>query len=218
MPGSVHTHSMIELQAKIRNKFGRQTQALRKQGLLPAVLYGEGIKENLALQVPEKDFEKAYLRAGESSLVELKANQKKFSVLIHQIAKDPISGKFLHIDFFYPSAKKQIKAEIPLIFEGEAPAVKDLNGVLAREIQTVEVKGLAQNLPREIKVNVSGLKTFEDRLSIKDLKVPPEVEILREPDEIVAHVTPPAKVEEEKPAEEKKPAEEEKPKEEKKEE
>lgn len=205
---------MVQLKAKIRNKFGRQTKALRKQGLLPAVLYGEGIK-NLSLQVPEKVFERVYQEAGESSLVSLEVGGKKFDVLIHQTARDPVTDKFLHVDFFHPSAKKKIEAEIPLVFEGLAPAVKDLEGVLVKEIQVVEVKGLAQNLPREIEVNVSSLKTFEDRVLIKDLKVPSGVEILRAGDEIVAHVTKPTKeVEErEKPAEEEVPTEEKKPEE-----
>lgn len=200
---------MIKLKAEKREKFGRQTESLRKQGVLPAVLYGEGIK-NLSLQVAEKDFEQVYREAGGSSLVALEVMDKKFDILIHQTAKDPVTGEFLHVDFFHPSAKKKIEAEIPLVFEGEAAAVKDLEGVLVREIQAVEVKGLAKDLPRGITVDVSSLKTFEDKILISDLKAPSGVEILRAGDEIVAHVTEPTKEEEEKPVEEEVPAEEEK--------
>ena len=200
---------MIELKAQIRDKFGQKTKSLRKQGIIPAVLYGAGIK-NIPLQVDEKEFGRVFQEAGESSLIslEVEGKNKKVQVLIHDIARDPLTGKILHVDFYHPSAKKEVEAEIPLVFEGEAPAVKDLGGTLVREIQTIEAKGLAQNLPREIKVDIGGLKTFEDRILIKDLKVPEGVKILREPEEIVALVTPPEKEEEEKPVEEEKPAEE----------
>jgi large subunit ribosomal protein L25 len=204
---------MFSLKAKIREKFGRKTKSLRKKGILPAVLYGAGIK-NIPLQVDEKEFTRVFQEAGESSLVKLKIEGKKLKiqepeVLIHDIQRDPLTGRIIHVDFYHPSSRKEVEAEIPLVFEGEAPAVKDLGGTLVREIQTVEVKGLAQNLPREIKVDVGKLKTFEDRVLIKDLKVPQGVKILRDPDEIVALVTLPEKEEEEvKPVEEEKVGEE----------
>lgn len=209
---------MVLLKAKIRDKASRKTHSIRKQGFIPAVLYGAEIK-NLSIEVNQKEFEDVYKEAGESSLISLEAEGKKFSVLIHQIARDPVTGEFLHVDFYHPSSKKKVEAEIPLIFEGEAPAVKELGGTLEKELQTVGVKGLAQDLPREIKVNVESLKTFEDKVLIKDLEISERVEVLKNPDEIVVHVTPPEKVEEELAAEEKKAeeekAEEEKPEEEK---
>ncbi|MBZ9572773.1 50S ribosomal protein L25 [Patescibacteria group bacterium] len=204
---------MLSLKAKIREKVGRGIKELRKNKVLPAVLYGPEI-ENLSLEVPEKDFEKIYQEAGESSLVKLKIKNEKskideVDVLIHQIAKDPVKGKFLHVDFYHPSSRKEVEAEVPLVFEGEAKACKELGGTLVKEIQAVEVKGLAQNLPREIKVDISGLRTFEDRILIGDLKIPEGVKVLRSPREIVANVAPPTKEEEEVPAEEaEKPTEE----------
>ena len=89
--------------------------------------------------------------------------------------------------------------------DGEAPAVKDLGGTLVKTISEVNVKALPQNLPKEIRISVEGLKTFEDNIFIKDLKTGEGIEILKKPEEIVARVTPPEKVEEElaKPIEEK---------------
>jgi len=201
---------MVLLKAKTRDKASRKAHSIRKQGFIPAVLYGAEIK-NLSIEIDKKEFEDVYREAGESSLISLEIEGKKFSVLIHQIARDPIAGEFLHVDFYHPSSKKKVEAEIPLIFEGEAPAVKELGGTLEKALQTIEVKGLAQDLPREIKINVENLKTFEDRILIKDLEIPERVEILKNSDEIVVHVTPPGKVAEELAAEEKK-AEEEKAK------
>jgi len=179
---------MISLEAKIRDKKSKP-DALRKSGVLPAVLYGEGI-ESTPIQVSLKNFQNIFEQAGESSLVNLELDGKEYDVLIHQIAKDPVSGHFIHVDFFHPSAKKKVEAEIPLVFVGESLAIKDLNGVLIKEIQTLDVKGLAHKLPREIVVDITPLKDFNARIFIRDLELPEGVEAQREPNEIVVLVVP----------------------------
>jgi large subunit ribosomal protein L25 len=195
---------MLELKAKIRKELGKKVKKLREKGIIPAVLYGPKIKTQ-SLEVELKEFEKIYKEAGESSLIQLLVDKEKFLVLIHAIEIDSLSQKPLHIDFYQPRLDEEITATIPLVIEGEAPAVKELGGTLVRNIHEVEVKAFPQNLPHEIKVKVGNLKTFEDNIQIKDLIVPQGVKILKEPDETVAFVAKPEKVEEElaKPIEEK---------------
>lgn len=195
---------MLTLKAKKRETFGKKVKKLRKQGVLPAVLYGPEIK-NLSLEINFKEFEKIFKQAGESSLISLEIGKDKPSVLIHDIKKDPLTGRPIHIDFYRPLLTKKVKVTVPVVFEGEAPAVKELGGTLVKEIQELEIEALPQNLPHEIKVNVGNLKTLEDEILIKDIDLPEGVKIQREPDEIMAIVMPPEKVEEElgKPIEEK---------------
>jgi len=172
---------------------------------LPAVLYGPKIKTAQPLELDEKDFEKVYQEAGESSLISLKIGKENFQVLIHQSQKDPLSGTFLHIDFYQPILTEKTEVKVPLLFEGMAPAVKELGGTLVKNISEIEVEALPQDLPHEIKVDLSILKAFEDYILVKDLSVGDKVKILRTPEEIIAQVLPPEKVEEEleKPIEEK---------------
>lgn len=195
---------MLTISVKIRDE-KEKLNTLREKGGLPAVLYGHGVK-NLLLSVSEKEFEKIYKQAGGSSLISLETKDQKEKplVLIHETQKNPLTDKFIHIDFYQPSLKEKTEAKIPLIFEGEALAVKELNGTLIKSIQEIEVKALPQNLPHEIKVNIESLKTFEDNILIKDLKVGEGIEILKQAEEVVASVAPPARVEEEleKPIEE----------------
>lgn len=201
---------MFTLSAKIREVQGRKVKTLRKKGILPAILYGHKIK-NLNLELDLKDFEKAFKEAGESSLLQLKIDGQKekgaqeVSVLIKDVKRDPLTEKFLHVDFYQPILEEEMEALVPLVFEGESKAVKDLGGTLFKEISEVKVKSLPQNLPREIKVDIGKLVAFEDRILIKDLPVPKGVKILRNPEEILALVSRPSKVEEEleKPIEEK---------------
>ncbi len=197
---------MITLQAKIRKDFGRKTKSIKKQGKIPAVVYGPGVK-NISLEVDEKEFRKVFLKAGESSLVELsiegeplgtaQGKIEKKPVLVNEIQKDPVSDKIIHIDFFQASLKEEVEVFVPLVFMGEAPAEKDLGGTLNKNMLEIEVKALPQNLPHEIIVNIDFLKTFEDHLMIKDLVLPLNITVLKKPEEIVVSVLAPQKVEEE---------------------
>ena len=211
---------MLTLSAKIRKELGKKVKKIREKGIIPAILYGPKIK-NIPLEVDLKEFEKVYQGAGESSLIHLqipepqrrvkkgiyplRPDNKKFLVLIHALEIDAISQKPIHIDFYQPKLDEEITATVPLVFEGQAPAVKDLGGTLVRNIHELEVKALPQNLPHEIKVDISKLKTFEDNILVKDLIIPKEVKILKTPDETIAFVSEPEKIEEEleKPIEEK---------------
>jgi len=197
---------MLTLKAKNREDLGKKVKALRKQSILPAVLYGPEIK-NLSIKIDYKEFENIYKEAGESSLISLQVDDNEFSVLIHEVKKDPLTGKFIHADFYQPILTEEVEATVSIVFEGEALAIKELGGTLVREISEIQVKALPQNLPHEIKVNIDGLKTFDDEILVKDLKLPENVKVQREPDEIVAVVIAPEteKIEEEleKPIEEK---------------
>ncbi len=196
---------MLTLSAKIRKELGKKIKNLRKKGIIPAVLYGPEIKKNILLEIDERQFEKVYKEAGESTLISLEINKEKRPVLIHEIKKDPLTGRSIHVDFYQPRLEEEVEATVPIICEGEAKAVKELGGTLVKNISEIKIKTLPQRLPHEIRVNIENLKTFEDSILIKDLKLPEGVKILRNPEEIVAKVLPPEKVEEElaKPIEEK---------------
>lgn len=197
---------MIKLKAKIRKEAGKKTKILKESGRVPAVVYGHKVK-NVLLDVDYKDFLKVLREAGESSLIELDIDgeKEKRPVLIHDLQKDPVTDKFIHIDFFQASLKKEVEVEVPLVFEGASSAVKDLGGTLVKNISELKIKALPQNLPHEIKVSIDNLNTFEDHILVKDLVLPKDVKVLIKPDEIVVSVSEPAKVEEEleKPIEEK---------------
>ena len=196
---------MLTIDAKIRELKGRNTEELRREGMIPAVLYGPGI-ENKDLTVTGKEFANLFRQAGKSSLVGLRVENeaKNFMVLINDLSVDPVSGKTIHIDFYQPDLKKEIEADVPLVFVGESPAVKDLGGTLIKNFDEIAVKALPADLPREIKVDISVLKTFDDAIAVKDLAVAGKVELLKNPEEIVALAAAAQKIEEEleKPIEE----------------
>jgi large subunit ribosomal protein L25 len=155
--------------------------------------------KNISLDLDYKDFQKVLREAGESSLIELdvEGEKEKKAVLIHEIQKDPVTDKYIHIDFFQTSLTEEVQVKVPLVIEGTSLAVKDLGGTLVKNIAEVEVKALAKNLPHEIKVSIDGLNTFTDHILIKDLILHKDVKVMAKPEEIVVSVSAPAKVEEE---------------------
>lgn len=200
---------MISLSAKPREKFEPAKRASNPDerggnGMIKAVVYGPGVK-NASISVDEKEFKKVFKQAGESSLIELQlekdpstgSGQESRPVLVHEIQKDPVSDLIIHIDFYQADLKEEVEVAVPLVFEGVAPAEKELGGTLNKNMLEIEVKAMPLNLPHEIKVDISGLKTFEDHILVKDLVVPANVEVLKKPDEIVASVLAPVKIEEE---------------------
>jgi len=193
---------MKKLKIKKRENIGKGLDDLRKKGILPAVLYGPEI-DNISIQLDLKDFRTLYEKAGETTLIDLEMENKIYSVLIYEAKKDPLTGEFIHVDFYQPILTEEVEADVPLVFEGESLAVKDLGGTLIKEIQEITVKALPRDLPHEIKVDISSLNTFDEEILVKDLKVADNVKIQKEPNEVVALVMPPQKEEkEEKPVEE----------------
>ncbi|HOK35405.1 MAG TPA: 50S ribosomal protein L25 [Candidatus Pacearchaeota archaeon] len=176
-----------------------KSEKVRKENFLPGIVYGKDVG-NMLIKLPYVDFEKIYKKAGESTVINLRCeieNGKiqEFPVLIREIQKDPLSDKFIHVDFYQLPMDEEVEVTIPLEFIGEAPAESQLGGVLIKNIHEVDIKALPKNLISSIKVDVSSLKTFEDAIKIKDLIVPAGVKILANPEEIVALI---GKVEEEK--------------------
>jgi large subunit ribosomal protein L25 len=192
----------IELKAQIREEVGKGLETLRKKGFIPAIVYGAGQK-NISIQIDYQEFEKVFKIGGESTIIKLKIGDKDKNVLIHDVAKDPVNDKFIHIDFYQVRMDKVITTEVPFAFEGESPAVKNLEGTLIKNITEVEVEALPKDLPHEIKVSIDSLETFDDHIKIKDLKLPAGVKVLVDLGEIIASVTPPRTEEELKELEEK---------------
>ncbi|MCL5666663.1 MAG: 50S ribosomal protein L25 [Patescibacteria group bacterium] len=168
---------------------------IRKQGNVPAVLYGHNIKnQNLAVSLAE--FEKVLKKAGESTLINLTTDDgKNHSVLIHDIQNHYLTSKPLHIDFYEVSMTEKLKSKVALEFTGEARAVRDLGGVLVRVLGEVEVECLPADLPHSIAVDISSMQEFGSTIHVKDLQVPAKVKILTPGEEVIAKVQAPRDVE-----------------------
>lgn len=190
-----YMNKAIVLKAKIREITGKKVDQLRKEDLIPAIMYGHDVKpQNLAVNY--LDFSRVYEKAGESALIELEVAGKKANVLVHDLQHEPMSGRFSHIDFFQVNMKEEVETEIPLEFVGESGAVKELGGVLIKSLDEISVKCLPADLPEKYEIDISKLATFEDVIAVKDLIVSDKIEILIDGETIIASVQEPRSQEE----------------------
>ncbi|OGY45120.1 MAG: hypothetical protein A2731_04000, partial [Candidatus Buchananbacteria bacterium RIFCSPHIGHO2_01_FULL_39_8] len=188
--------SKLSLIVKTRELTGKKTKELKKQGQIPAVLYGHKVKPQI-LSVNYSEFEKLYSQAGASTLIDLSIDDKKpLKVLIQEVQLDPVSNNLIHIDFYQVRMDEKLKATIELEFIGTPPAVKEFAAILVTNLDSVEVECLPKDLVHEIKVDLSSLKNFNDVIRISDLVVPPGITILNPADEVIALVQEPRKEEE----------------------
>ncbi len=159
------------LNATKRNIDGKKVKKLRKSGLLPAVLYGNN-KDSLNIQLNQKEFEQVYKEAGESSLINLTLETgEKDKVLVGQTHYDPYSSKLLHTGLRRVDLKEKIKANVPIEFTGESPAVKSGLGLLLTLIDEIEVECYPADLPQEIVVDISKLSEVGDTISVGELSL-----------------------------------------------
>lgn len=190
------TDESLTLGAQKRPLRGKQVKTLRASGQLPVVVYGHETK-NTPLLVDAKRFKQLYGQAGSTGLVSLEiAGQGSVKVLIHEVQLAPVRGEILHADLYAPNLKEAVETEVPLKFVGESAAVRELEGSLVTNLTELTVRALPTDLPHELEVDISILKTFDDLIHVRDVKVPAGVTIVDDPDVTIALVNPPRSEEE----------------------
>lgn len=177
----------ISLAVTPRKIVGKKVKKLRREGTLPANVYGKDIKSE-SVQVEYKDFERAYKEAGETGLVELSLDGKVRPVLIHNIQFDPVYHEPLHADFYQVNLKEKVKTMVPLSFIGDPQAVTNKVGLLLEQISEIEVEALPTDLPEKIEVNVEPLANVSDQITVGEIKAPDGVAILTDSTQVAAKI------------------------------
>ncbi len=168
-----------------------QAGVVRRGGNIPAVLYGHGI-EPQHIEVESRVFQKLLSKAGHTTMISLSLQDgSQHPVFIREVQLHPIKNTIIHIDFYQVRMDEAIKADVPIKFVGESPAVKDLAGIFVRNLDELEVEALPQDLPHDIEVDISSLVDFDSAIHIKDIALPRGVTTDRNGEDVVALVQPP---------------------------
>ena len=180
----------IELKAEPRSVLGKKVGALRRQGILPANVYGHA--ESTPVQVPTRAMEQAIARAGRTQLLQLVLDGgEPTNVLIKDYQRHPTKDTLLHVDFYRVAMTARLKIDLPIRLVGEAPAVKQLDGVVLQPLTTVSTESLPGDLPEAIEVDLSDLTELDSAIHVRDLQAPRGVTILTDPEELVVKILPP---------------------------
>ncbi|MEW5717887.1 MAG: 50S ribosomal protein L25 [Chloroflexota bacterium] len=181
----------IFLTAQPRTVIGKQVNAMRRAGTIPAVLYGKHLDQPLALQVEEKALQSVVAKAGHNRLIKLTVDTgTPRLVLAREVQRNPMSGRIVHVDLQEVLMTEKITTPVPLVLVGTSPAVTRGEGLLIHGIDTVQIRVLPGDLIPQIEVDVSGLENLNQSLFVKNLKVSDKIEVLTPGDEMVAKVVP----------------------------
>jgi len=187
----------LEFAVDARAVLGKQTKRLRRAGTVPGVVFGKGT-DSIPVQVDAKRFEALYHAAGRTTIFQLTvpgAGAK--SAIIKSVQRHPLSGRAVHVDFFLPDLTAEMQVDVPLVFNGEAPAIEATGGSLFTALDHIKVRALPADLPHEVAVDLSPLVDLDATIHVSDLLVLGErVTVLNDPDELVAKVMPPRVLEE----------------------
>lgn len=184
------------LEAERREAVGKKVRAVRRQGMVPAVLYGSGV-DGLPIQLDAKEAERLLAGASASTLVDLKVGEEDHTVLVRDVQRDVIRRNLVHIDFLKVAMDVAIRTTVPIELVGEAPAAKELGGVLVTGVTEIEVEALPADLPDRVVVDLEPLAEIDDAITVADLYIGDGVKVNTDPDENVAHVIYLAEEEEE---------------------
>jgi large subunit ribosomal protein L25 len=179
------------IQATRRQVIGKQVKALRRAGKLPGVLYGRNM-EPIPLTMDAREAGHILGHLASSAIVTLELDGKRHLTLIREKQRNFILGNLIHIDFQAVSEKEKLRVEVGIQIVGESPAVKQMDGVMVMGREELEVECFPQDLPEQITVDISGLVNIGDSIRVRDIVLPPNVQVLVDAGEMIVLVTAPA--------------------------
>jgi large subunit ribosomal protein L25 len=181
-----------ELKVVPREVLGKKVKALRREGLTPANIYGHGL-ESQAVQADTPTLAHLLRSVGRNAVLTLHVQGEKAprSVMVRAVQRNPVNDYLLHVDFYQVSLTEKMRADVPVVIVGSAPAVADLGGVLLQSLDSVSVEALPGNIPAHLEVDVSRLEKIDDAVHVSDLTLDPDVVLHTDLELVIAKVAAP---------------------------
>ena len=178
----------VVLKATRRTVSGKQVKSLRRQGQLPAVIYGHHL-DPIAIVLDNHTTSMALSGLSSSAIVTIDLDGEQHAALVREKQRDYIKNRLLHIDFLAVSLTEKLRTNVSIVLHGVSPAVRDFNAVVVTSLSEVEVEALPGDLPQHLVMDISNLKAVGDSLYVRDLTVPSGAVILTDADEVVVVAT-----------------------------
>ncbi len=186
----------VIIQAEKRAVTGKKVKVLRREGKLPAVIYGHGI-DPISIALDSRDASRTMAKTSSSTLVTIELDGKQYPTLVREKQLDFIRNSLIHVDFLSVSMTEKITASVGVQVIGESPVVKEFGAILVTGLTEIEVECLAADLPENFTVDVSTLTEISSGIYVRDVATLENVEILSDLDDMIVVATAPAVEEEE---------------------
>ena len=199
----------MELKADRRETTGKATRRLRRQGRLPAVVYGQRAAASVELDTHE--FERVYARSGKTQLIDLIVGSgRPNKVLVKEVQVSPRYNTLLHVDFHQVSLRERLQVDVPVVVSGEAEPVRAGEADVLQVLHSIRVECVPTRIPEVVEVDISDLAEVDAAIRLSDLRMPEGVTVVGDPDEVIVKLAArrvPVEVAEEAPAAEEAAAE-----------
>ena len=179
------------LTAHVREASKHSARDTRNEGRVPAIVYGSKLKEAIPVSLDASDILRTYRKAGSAGLVDLDIDGKKHKVLIHVLDLHPVKHVIWHVDFLAVNLKEKTVVSVPLEFVGESPAVKNLGGLLMKDLEQIDIRCFPTDIPQHLTVDISSIENLHEHITVANLNLDPEkFELMGiEPDAVICSVT-----------------------------
>ncbi len=192
----------LQVEATTRPTMRKKVKKLRREGIIPAVLYGPKVPGVQPLSLTAREFARVFAQAGPSTLLQLQvAGNAPRQVLIHQVQYDHLHRNLTHVDFYAPDMTVELTVHVPLAFTGMSPAVDMQDGIAIHMMSELQVRALPDNIPAAIEIDMSVLTEIGSQLAAGDIPLAANVTLVTAAEEIVARINAPTVVEEPEVAE-----------------
>ncbi|MBK7453510.1 MAG: 50S ribosomal protein L25 [Anaerolineales bacterium] len=180
----------VILKATKRDVLGKQVRALRRDGQLPAVIYGRHVDQPVSISLDAHVAEQVFAKLTSSTLVTIEvAGGEEFTAIVREKQRNYIKGNLTHVDFLALDLTEKIRTKVRLTFVGVAPAVKDYSAVLVHRMDALEVECLPTDLPERITVDISSIREIGNNIHVREIPLPENVLVLDDEDDVVIVAT-----------------------------
>ena len=175
----------VSLDAQVRTQTGKKVKILRKEGFIPAIIYGREI-ETLPISLEKRVTTLLFNKISGSTILTIIVDGKEHATLVREVQRDYLKNEILHVDLQAVSLKEKLRTHVSLTLVGKAPVLENFEALIVSGIDQIEVECLPQDLVDTIEVDISQMAEIGDAIYVKDLPKLPNVEVLTDLEELVA--------------------------------
>ncbi|MEI6425748.1 MAG: 50S ribosomal protein L25 [Candidatus Absconditabacteria bacterium] len=176
------------MKLNVHIRAGEKASSLRKDAKIPAIVYGKHLTTPVSIYCNKNEFIKQFKAAGYSTPITIHGTGIEELVLVQDFQLDPVTDIVLHVDFLAVSKTEKVTTEVPVVLFGESLIEKTGEGKIQLIKDFVEVEAFPQDLPHDIKIDISEIKTINDTVFVRDLKFSNKVTVVDDLDQPIITV------------------------------
>jgi large subunit ribosomal protein L25 len=180
----------LVLKAEKRDVLGKKTRFLRRQGITPAHVFGHSLKSQ-SIQCDTLELKNIIAHAGATRLITLKIAGEKsaHNVFVKEVQQDPLQKQLFHVDFYQVRKDEKMQVVVPIVINGESPALKFSGRFLAHGLTELTIDCLPDKVPPQIDIDISALEELDQAIYVKDIVLDSDINVHADPEQLIVKIS-----------------------------